>query len=71
MPITVLFLIAVNLIPLFGVLFFGWSLFSIKFLYWIENGIIGFFNIPKIALGETGRLTGLFWRRGEDLTGGW
>jgi hypothetical protein len=71
LPITVLFLIAVNLIPLFGVLFFGWSLFSIMFLYWIENGIIGFFNILKSALGETGRLTGLFWRRGEDLTGEW
>ena len=71
LPITVLFLIAVNLIPLFGVLFFGWSLFSIMFLYWIENGIIGFFNILKIALGETGRLTGLFWRRCEDLTGEW
>ena len=71
LPITVLFLIAVNLIPLFGVLFFGWSLFSIMFLYWIENGIIGFFNILKIVLGDTGRLTGLFWRRGEDLTGEW
>ncbi len=50
LPITVVFLIAVNTIPLFGVLFFGWSLFSIMFLYWIENGIIGFFNIFKIAL---------------------
>jgi hypothetical protein len=46
LPITALFLIAVNLIPLFGVLF-GWSLFSIMFLYWIENGVIGFFNVFK------------------------
>ncbi len=52
LPITILFLIAVNLIPLFGVLFFGWSLFSIMFLYWLENGIIGFFNIFKIALSR-------------------
>ncbi len=52
LPISVLFLIAVNMIPLFGVLFFGWSLFSIIFLYWIENGIIGFFNIFKIALAR-------------------
>ncbi|MCA1716022.1 MAG: DUF6498-containing protein [Actinobacteria bacterium] len=52
LPITVLFLVAVNLIPLFGVLFFGWSLFSIMFLYWIENGIIGFSNIFKIALAR-------------------
>jgi hypothetical protein len=52
LPIAALFLIAVNTIPLFGVLFFGWSLFSIMFLYWIENGIIGFFNIFKIALSR-------------------
>ena len=52
LPITVLFLIAVNLIPLFGVLFFGWSLFSIMFLYWIEKGIIGLFNVFKIALSR-------------------
>ena len=52
LPISVLFLIAVNTIPLFGVIFFGWSLFSIMFLYWIENGIIGFFNVFKIALAR-------------------
>jgi hypothetical protein len=52
LPIAALFLIAVNMIPLFGVLFFGWSLFSIMLLYWIENGIIGFFNIFKIALAR-------------------
>jgi Family of unknown function (DUF6498) len=50
LPISVPFLVAVNMWPLYGVLFFGWSLFSIIFLYWIENGIIGFFNIFKIAL---------------------
>lgn len=48
--VSALFLIGVNTIPLFGVLFFGWSLFSILLLYWFENGIIGFFNVLKIAL---------------------
>ncbi len=52
LPIAALFLIAVNTIPLFGVLFFGWSLFSIMLLYWLENGIIGFFNIFKVALAR-------------------
>jgi Family of unknown function (DUF6498) len=32
LSIAALFLIAVNTIPLFGVLFVGWSLFSIMFL---------------------------------------
>jgi hypothetical protein len=52
LPIVALLLIVVNMIPLFGVLFFGWSLFSIMLLYWLENGIIGFFNIFKIALAR-------------------
>ena len=45
-------LIIANLIPLCGVLFFGWSLFTIVFLYWLENGIIGFFNLFKMAKAE-------------------
>jgi hypothetical protein len=50
--LTVLFLVAVNLIPLFGVLFLGWGLFPIMVLYWLENGIVGLFNLPKIALAS-------------------
>lgn len=50
--IPVLLLVAVNLVPLFGVLLFGWSLFSILVLYWVENGIVGFFNVFKIWLAR-------------------
>jgi hypothetical protein len=42
-------LFLVNMIPVFGVLFFGWSLFSVMFLYWLENGIIGFYTALKMA----------------------
>jgi hypothetical protein len=52
LPVAAQFLIAVNTIPLFGVLYFGWSLFSIMFLYWLENGIVGVFNVFKIALAR-------------------
>jgi Family of unknown function (DUF6498) len=45
-------LVIANAIPLIGVLFFGWSLITILVLYWIENGIVGFWNIPKIALAQ-------------------
>jgi Family of unknown function (DUF6498) len=47
--LSVVFLVAVNTVPLVGVVFFDWSLFSIVFLYWIENGIVGFFNVLKMA----------------------
>lgn len=37
-----------NLIPLAGVLWWGWDVFVIVFLYWLENGVIGLFNALKI-----------------------
>lgn len=46
---SVLPLIITNMAPLVGVLFFDWSLFHILFLYWLESGIIGFYNIFKMA----------------------
>lgn len=45
-------LIAANLFPLFGVLFFGWSLFSIMLLYWLENIVIGIFNVIRMRRAE-------------------
>ena len=41
-------IIVANLIPLIGVIFFGWSLANIILLYWVENLIIGFWNVPRI-----------------------
>lgn len=43
-----LILIAVNLIPLFGVLYLDWQLLPLLFLFWFENVIIGVFNLLKI-----------------------
>ena len=45
-------LILSNLIPLIGVLFFGWDVSTILILYWSENVIIGFYNIIKMALAK-------------------
>ena len=52
-------LVIANAIPLIGVVFFGWSLITILVLFWIENGIIGFWNIPKILLARGSVLQGL------------
>lgn len=40
-------LIAVNLLPLSGVLFFNWSVYEVLLLYWSENIIIGIFNLAR------------------------
>jgi hypothetical protein len=45
---SVWILIAVNLIPAIGVLFWDWSLYSVMILFWMETAIIGFFQILKI-----------------------
>jgi len=45
-------LLLANAIPLIGVLFFGWSLLTILVLFWIENGIVGFWNVPRILLAR-------------------
>jgi hypothetical protein len=49
---SVVALLIANAIPLVGVLFFGWSLWTILVLYWLENGIVGLWNIPRILLAE-------------------
>ncbi len=48
-PWAVAALVAVNLIPLAGVLLLGWRLSDLMLLYWLENGIIGGFTVLKIV----------------------
>ncbi|NJD26931.1 MAG: hypothetical protein FIA92_01380 [Chloroflexi bacterium] len=43
-------LIVANAIPLVGVLFLDWSLWTILVIYWLENGIVGFWNVPRMLL---------------------
>ena len=43
---------AFNLIPLVGVLLWGWNVATLLVLYWVENGIVGILNVPKILLAR-------------------
>ena len=43
-------LVTVNLIPVAGLVFFGWSVFDVFFLYWLESAILGFFGILKMIV---------------------
>lgn len=49
---SALLLLAANAIPLVGVAFFDWSLLTILVLYWLENGIVGFWNVPRILMAQ-------------------
>ena len=46
---TAILLVLVNLVPLVGVAFWGWQLGTILVLYWIESGVIGLLNVPRMA----------------------
>jgi hypothetical protein len=45
-PVSIL----ANLVPLAGVLLFGWNMLTILLLYWAENAIIGVFNALKMGV---------------------
>jgi len=47
---TVIVLLLANLIPLYGVFAFGWETFPLLLLFWVENVIIGGFNVLKMLL---------------------
>src|ERR1041384_8782002 len=41
-------LVIANAVPLAGVLFFGWKVFPLILLYWLENVIVGGFNVLRM-----------------------
>lgn len=57
-------LILANLVPVGGVLFFGWEVFPLMFLFWSENVIVGVFNVLKMICagggGNVGQATKFF-----------
>jgi hypothetical protein len=59
-PVTsgsVLALVAANLVPIAGVVFFGWDLGNIMLLYWVESGVIAFYTVLKIIIvGKLGAI---------------
>jgi hypothetical protein len=49
---SVVLLVAFNLIPLAGVLLWGWNVATLLVLYWVENGIVGLLNVPKMLVAS-------------------
>jgi len=47
--VSVIALIAANLVPVFGVIFMGWDASLIVLLYWAENVIAGFYNVLRLS----------------------
>ncbi len=49
-PLSMLVLVAANLVPVIGVLLYGWDLGKLMVLFWAESGIIGLYNLLKMAV---------------------
>ncbi len=45
---SVMVLVVANVLPLVGVLFFGWEVFPLMLLFWLENLVVGAFNVLKM-----------------------
>ena len=45
-------LVAANLVPVVGVLLWDWHVLSVMLLFWLENVIVGLFNVVKILLAQ-------------------
>jgi hypothetical protein len=49
---SIALLVAANLVPIAGVAFWGWQVQQVVFLYWMENLVIGGFNVLRILALE-------------------
>ncbi|HRZ85837.1 MAG TPA: DUF6498-containing protein [Candidatus Paceibacterota bacterium] len=64
---SIITLILINLIPLFGFLFFDWSSLSIILFYWIECAVLIFFGLIKMIMivkydpSQKNRILGYFF----------
>jgi hypothetical protein len=50
---SVVILILANLVPLYGVIFLGWQVFPLMILFWVENVIVGIFNVFKMLFCQS------------------
>ena len=63
---AILALVAANLVPLGGVLWFDWAVFPLMLVFWLENLVIGAYNALRMlaaarsSLGERLTLTAFF-----------
>jgi len=45
-------LVVANALPILGVLFLGWTVFPLVLLYWLENVVVGGFNVAKLLMAQ-------------------
>src|SRR6185503_3557233 len=51
-PASAWVLVAANLLPLYGVLFWGWEVFPLLVLFWVENAVVGALNALRMLAAD-------------------
>lgn len=51
-PVVIFFIIAFNLAPVIGVLFYGWQPFEAFWFFWVETLVMAFFNSIRIVFSQ-------------------
>ncbi len=54
MPLTSTVLVLANLLPLYGVLVLDWPVVALLLLFWLENVVVGAFNVLRILVARLG-----------------
>ena len=49
---SLLALVLANAFPVVGVLFLGWTVFPLVLLYWLENVVVGAFNVARLLFAQ-------------------
>jgi hypothetical protein len=45
-------LLLANAIPILGVVFLGWTVFPLVLVYWLENVVVGLYNVLKLLFAQ-------------------
>lgn len=54
-----LILVGANLVPIIGVIFWGWDAFVLLILYWLETAVIAFWTVVRVAASSPEELAGI------------
>ena len=63
--INLLFVLAINAVPLVGVKYYDWSALTVVALYWLENLLVAIFTCARILLHRTLTRKRGHWRAGQ------
>ena len=58
LPTSAILLVVTNLLPLIGVIWWGWNAYLLVLLFWCENVVVGIFNILRMVTASGGGLGG-------------